>query len=230
MISKLFRPRPSVAWIISWAIIYTVIVIADAFIPGSYFFTLVSIGGIFLCFLYTVTAFPKDHFLQAALLLTFVADCILAHDNVSPVGLMIFFGAQLLHCFRLNRPRRLPLVVGLATIGGLCIALNFWLHLVDPLYVICTFYGITLLINIITAWRWHRRVHNFYSTCAIIGFILFACCDLCTGISHLSLISVLPIATYAPANFLVWFFYYLSQILVANSSKYATIELKEGKC
>lgn len=230
MESKSPLPRPHLAWIIVWVVIYTAIIICGILIPDSPILTIVKVSGVFLCSIYALAIFPKDRLLQVAMIITFIADCILAKNNVSPTGLIVFFCAQLIHLYRLTRPERRNKIFWLALIGMLIIGLNFWVQLAPPVFVISSFYALTLLLNIIASWRWHRQQRSFFSACALAGFILFSCCDLCTGISYMSLISVFPAFLYIPANFFAWFFYYPSQILVSNSSKCATIDVKEGKC
>lgn len=220
MSTKLPHTKPPLVWIIIWVLIYAVIITVGLTTPNSPILTLIKVGGILLCSIYALVIFPRDRLLQLAVIVTFIADCILAKNNVSPTGLTVFFCAQLIHLFRLVKPEKQIRVFWLALIGMIIIGLNFWLLVFPPVYVICTFYALTLISNIITSWRWRRSSpHNFYANCAFTGFILFACCDLCTGLSYLSLISVLPAGFYAPANFFAWFFYYPSQVLISNGSK-----------
>lgn len=214
------RTKPPLAWIIIWILVYVAIIIVGLTAPASPILTLIKVGGILLCSIYALFIFPKDRPLQLAVIVTFIADCILAKNNVSPTGLTVFFCAQIIHLFRLVQPHKQMRVFWFALVGMVIIGLNFWLHLFPPVYVICSFYAFTLICNIIASWRWrHLQPKNLEANCAFAGFILFSCCDFCTGLSYLSLVSFLPATFYAPANFFAWFFYYPSQVLISNSSK-----------
>lgn len=226
-----FAPRPPIPWIIVWVIIYALILIVSFIAPGHPILTIIKIGGVMLCSVYALAVFPRDRLLQLAMVVTFIADCILAKNNVSPPGLTVFFCAQLIHLYRLVQPQTRRRVLIFAALGMIIIGLNFILRIAPAVFLIAGFYAITLLLNIIISFHWYRHDStNFLAICAFSGFVLFACCDLCTVFSYFSLIDILPATFYIPANFLAWFFYYPSQILVSNSSKYAIMNLKEGKC
>ncbi len=218
-------------WIATWIIIYAAIITVGLFAPQNPLLTAIKVGGVLLCSIYTLCTFPKDHFLQAAMLTTFVADCILAYNNISTVGLFVFYLAQSTHLYRLqskaHRAQTATIIAGAAFV----IILNFFAKLLPPIFLICGFYATALICNIYLNWRWYQsNTKNLAAICGLTGFTLFACCDLCTVVSFMSLTSVFPAWLYAPANFLAWFFYYPSQILVSNSTKCATIDAKEGKC
>ena len=50
------------------------------------------------------------------------------------------------------------------------------------------------------------------------GFIAFLCCDICVALRFLALDGALPATIIPTVAFLVWVFYYPSQVLIANSS------------
>jgi len=223
--------RPPQPWVITWMILYAVILIVGLTAAQSPILTIIKVSSVLLCSIYTLVVFPHDRLLQAAMIITFIADCILAKNNVSPTGLIVFFCAQLVHLYRQVELDQRQHVLRYAAIGMLIIGINFIIRLIPAVFIIAGFYACTLIGNIIVAYRQYRRKPlNFFARAAFYGFVLFACCDLCTVISYFSLIDLLPTALYAPANFFAWFFYYPSQILVSNSSKCAIIGLKEGKC
>lgn len=63
-----------------------------------------------------------------------------------------------------------------------------------------------------------RRLETVASSSAVLGFILFFCCDFNVALSYLAVTGVLPIKVAVFANFFAWFFYYPSQVLISNSS------------
>lgn len=52
--------------------------------------TFTKVSTILTCLIYTSFFAPKDYLLKAALLFTFAADVILAIDNISPFGIILF--------------------------------------------------------------------------------------------------------------------------------------------
>jgi hypothetical protein len=91
---------------------------------------------------------------------------------------------------------------------------------VPPLYAMGAVYAISLLANVFFALRWLiRDPHNPRARAAGIGFILFLLCDISVGIQYFSSIgTLLPAFLYPISTYLVWLFYYPSQILLSNSS------------
>lgn len=211
-----------------WPAIWVWIMLANIFLglfsPTSRLLMIIRLSGIFLCLVYTRQIFKKDLLLQLALLVTFLADIILAVNNIAEGGIVCFLIAQIIHAIRLNgRQLKTPIIV-FSTLAFIFILANLFLQIVPNMYIICTFYVTALVANLIISWRWHvAEPNNLRATFAMLGFLLFICCDICTGMSYLSLSAAFPAFLYAPANFFAWFFYYPSQILVSNSSKCAKI-------
>lgn len=211
-------------WPAIWAWIFLAIIVLGVATPGSPTLTTIKLGGILLCFVYAFRTFPCDRLLQAALLVTFVADIILAIDNTAEAGVIIFLLAQVIHAIRLEGKNYITQIVSFTTLALVAIVLNYALQIVPAMYLICGFYIVAICTNIYVSWRWWRQDQkNPRAFCAILGFFLFLCCDACTGASYLSLNNMFPAFVYAPANFFAWFFYYPSQILVSNSAKCAKI-------
>lgn len=209
-------------WSAVWAWIFLAIIILGIFMPGSTLITIIKLSGILLCLIYACQKFPNDHLLQLALLCTFVADTILAINNIADGGLLFFLAAQLIHLFRLEPQARRPIAIIFAIIAVIAIASDLIFQFAPLIYVICAFYLQVILMNIIVSWRWYRHhPKEPLSLCALVGFSLFLACDICVGISYLSLTGTFSTFLYMPANFFAWFFYYPSQILVSNSSRYA---------
>ena len=90
---------------------------------------------------------------------------------------------------------------------------------IDALYAIAGFYAITLVMNVTIAIRNYRKdKKDFRTRCAFYGFLCFLGCDLCVGIRHLILDGLIDVALLPLVGFLVWVFYYPSQVILANSS------------
>ncbi len=229
--ASFFQRRSTRHWLTLWVIIYALILIVGIFSQKGTIITIIKLTGVLLCSVYSIAVFPCDKLLQFAMMTTFVADCLLAINNISVIGLMVFFIAQIIHLYRLSTIKNRPYIFVLSVIGLFIIACGIHFNLIPPIYIVVVFYAIALISNIIASRRWQKRQpRSLYANAALIGFLLFGFCDLCIVVSYLSLIEILPAFLYGPANFFAWFFYYPSQILVSNSSKYATIEEKEGKC
>lgn len=224
--TKIKRLGVQPVWPIIWAVIYLAILILGVIAPAGDLITLIKLSGICLCLLYAVLTFPHDHLLILAMLATSISDIILALNNTSTAGVITFFAVQVIHLIRLDRFKLRTIAIYFCSAIALLL-LNLLLQILPMLYVVCAFYAATLILNLYSAWVWfHTDPKNLHAACALLGFTLFLCCDLCVGISYLALIEILPALCYSIANFLAWFFYYPSQILVAGSSKCAIIEDK----
>ena len=110
-------------WPTVWAILYAADLILGLVAVDSLILTFTRVGGIFLCLVYAVIRFPRDHFLQLALLATSIADVLLAINNTAVSGVSVFLIAQLIHLVRLGgKTVRTPLIIvsaiGLVTLGG----------------------------------------------------------------------------------------------------------------
>lgn len=224
-------PKISRSWLITWILIYLAILVIGVFQPQSWYLIALKLGGVLLCSIYSIITFPLDHFLQIAMMTTFAADCFLAYDNISNIGLIIFFLAQCIHLYRLQKPKYHHTIIIFTAAALFLITVNHFAQLLPTVFLVSGFYTLALTCNFYTSWRWYRDdPKNFAAAAAFAGFALFACCDLCIVVSFMSLTGVFSSWFYMPANFLAWFFYYPSQILVSNSAKCATIKAKEGKC
>lgn len=217
-------------WFTVWNAIYIAILAASIFSPSSALTSIIKVSSITLCFIYAFVVSPRDRLLTIALAATVVADFFLAFNNTSPVGLLVFVVAQTIHLFRLADKRYYKIISLCAICAAVIIAACFITEFAPPIYAICTVYAIVIACNILACWHWRRTEPNSLpAALASYGFILFACCDIWTAVSYLSLTAVLPAVLYGIANFLAWFFYYPSQILISNSGKYATMDTVEGK-
>lgn len=217
-------PRP---WPAVWFAIYLAILILGFTAPNNDILTFIKLGGIILCLFYVLQYFKSDHLLQLAMLVTCIADIILALNNTAIPGVICFFCVQIIHLFRLSQPTRYYKICLFIVIAFTIISLNHTFELLPTMYVICAFYLVAICTNIFLSWRWFQTAPKApRAFLALLGFILFLCCDACTAISYLSFTQVFPALLYAPANFFAWIFYYPSQILVSNSTKYDKIDTK----
>lgn len=221
---ELRRLSVAKSWPIAWLAVYISILVFGLISPGSILLNTIKLSGIFLCFVYTVVTFPSDRLLILALFLTCAADLFLAFNNTSLVGLIIFVAAQVTHLIRLDFERYRDAVILFSVVAFVMITLVLIFQFAPPIYVVAAFYGVTLTLNLIAAWRWWaNQTHNPHARFALGGFLLFAACDLCVSTSYLSSISFISAGFYAPANYLAWCFYYPAQVLLANSTRQAPL-------
>lgn len=187
--------------------------------------TILKYLGILLSYLYARKKFPKDYILQIALAFTLLADTILMINNVDPIGVLAFCLAQYFHLARFAKIKPSYFI---AWSGFLLFILAFG-HLakLDSMYSLATVYLFSITLNVVLTYRWWKRIKTsessndrelVASTCAFFGFVLFALCDFNVALSYLSVTGTLPAQLARVANFLAWFFYYPSQVLISNSS------------
>lgn len=208
-------------WPAIWGWIILANIVIGLIAPNSPTLAIIRVGGIFLCLVYAYLQFPKACLLQSALLITFIADVILAYNNTAEAGVCCFFIAQIIHFWRIAQPKFRKYLIVFVTVALGFIVASIFIADLPTIFMISTFYIILLVVNIDLSWRWQRRQPQCPAALfATLGFMLFLCCDICTGVSYLSLKGLLPQFLYIPANFLAWFFYYPSQIFISNSPKY----------
>lgn len=206
-----------VSWFSVWVSIYSGFILLDIFFPGFWGSDLLKYTGIFLCVVYARKEFPQDVPLAVALFLTFCSDTILVWTPFEWLGVLIFCFAQFMHTIRLTKASAKTIIIYAGTLVGMyCLART---QGVSPLYAIAGFYAITLLMNVLISIRNYRLCKtDFRARCAFYGFVLFLGCDICVGLRHLILDGVIS-STFLPLiAFLVWVFYYPSQVVLANSS------------
>lgn len=210
-------------WFAVWIMIYSGFILLDIFFPGFWGSNLLKYTGIFLCVVYAHKKFPTDVPLSVALLLTFCSDTILVWTPFEWLGVFVFCFAQFMHTLRMTRSSAKNM---LFYAGGLVILYTLArLQGVSALYAIAGFYAITLGMNVLISiynYRAHRE--DFRARCAFYGFLLFLGCDLCVGLRHLILDGLLSFELLPLIGFLVWVFYYPSQVVLANSSNEPMVE------
>ena len=180
--------------------------------------------GIFLCIIYANQKYSKDYNLELALLFTFLADTILVWTPYTLAGVYVFCFAQFMHLTRLTKLSHSAL-----GIYALAISVFFALTITQglaPIVAVATIYGLELICNIVMSVKNYRTDRkNFRARCAFYGFICFFCCDLCVALRFLAINNIIPTVALPLTSFLVWVFYYPSQVLIANSS---TLEPKKS--
>lgn len=177
--------------------------------------------GLFLCVIYTYATCKKDTRLVLAMFLTFLADTILMLVGARLIGVYVFCFAQMFHTLRLSRAPSAALMGYFVMLFIVFASGILWG--IPALYVVSFSYAATLLTNLRLSWRWYRS--DRMNPCAInclAGFLLFICCDINVALSYLSLTGGIPAFIAPISSFLVFVFYYPSQILISNSSNLAS--------
>ncbi len=204
-------------WLIIWAFIYIGFLTLDIVTPHFIGSSLLKYIGIFLCIVYVNQKYHDDFNLQLALLFTLLADTLLVWTPFTNAGVYAFCFAQFMHLVRLTKLKRLTLCVIACTLSFICallVALG-----IDPLFAIAAVYGIELISNLVMATKnyFSNRSH-FRASCAFYGFCAFFCCDLCVALRFAGLSGAFTGPIVGIVSYLVWVFYYPSQVLIANSS------------
>ncbi len=204
-------------WLFIWIVIYVTFLLSDIFFPNFWGSAVIKYAGIFLCIVYAHQKYRDDYTLQLALLFTFLADTILVWTPFTLAGVYVFSFAQFMHLSRLTKLPNISLCIyacGISFFFALSIIFGL-----EPIYAIATVYGLELICNlVISAKNWRQNSKQFSTRCAFYGFLAFICCDICVALRFVALDGVLPAFLIPTVSFLVWVFYYPSQVLIANSS------------
>jgi hypothetical protein len=216
---SLFARLPKIdrRWLIIWIIIYLGFISLDIIAPSFLGTTLLKYIGIFLCLVYALQKSRRDHLLILALAFTLLSDTILMWLDANTIGVYTFCFAQFFHTARLAHTSPKFLLIYFVAIFAIFALGTF--EGIPSVYCVASIYAISLLMNIHLSHKWYKSSPtSFSSRCAFFGFLLFLCCDLCVGTSYLAHAAIFPTALYPIIGFLVWIFYYPSQILLSNSS------------
>ncbi len=207
-----------IGWKGIWLFIFCGFITLDILAPGFFGVTLLKLLGVGICTLYVIVNFKKDQLLLIAFLLTFLADILLAINNVSTFGIFAFIIAQFFHFSRLRSSGNKFIAASLCGISA-----YFILAILAgqySIYLLGAVYAFFLIANLLLSFRWHENARKSdQALCAFFGFALFFCCDFCVAGSFFSSIHVLPFALKRLFDFFAWFFYFPSQVLLSNSSK-----------
>ena len=204
-------------WLTVWTIIYLSFLTIDIIDPSSPIASVIKYFGILLVVVYAHKTARADNLLLLALLFTFLADTILVWTNYFVPGIFVFCFAHFFHIARFTKSSPKLLITFYLIITSIfCFAL---IQGLPPVYAIAIVYALSLATNVVLSSNWHKsNPKNPQALLAAIGFLLFFFCDLFVGIQYLSSQHIVPANLYGLATFLVWAFYYPSQILISNSS------------
>ena len=210
-------PKVDRHWLTIWLIIYVTFIMLDVLTPASWTSSLLKYIGIFLCIIYAYRKFYDDSKLILALFLTFLADTLLVWTNLYTLGVFVFCFAQYMHFLRQSKLSRKT--IGFFTLAISLLTIVITICNYELIYPLGVLYGSLLISNVVMAFRRYRHhLKDLRARCGWYGFLAFICCDTCVAIRYLMLQGYIPIATLPLIAFLVWVFYYPSQILIANSS------------
>jgi hypothetical protein len=211
-------------WTAIWVIIYVGFIVFDLFLPKfEMLSTLIKYTGIFLCVIYAYSRHKDDARLCIALLLTLLADAILMFLGWKLIGLFIFCFAQFFHTMRLSNTdskflMTYFLIVFLVFSTGL-------LNGLSAIYVLAFIYASSLVMNINLSYQWFKSApKKLNANYCYYGFVLFLLCDVCVALGYLGGVGEVPLVVANVASFLVFVFYYPSQVLLSNSSTLTNIK------
>lgn len=212
MIKKCLWP-----WCVVWGVFYVGIMLMNYLLPGSEIVKAISCVGIGLNVLYVWKISPKDYLLQIALAFTMLADVVIAVGAPAFLCVFVFVFAQFFHFARLSGIEERYFLMFLITLTLIVYAVS--LLGLEPAVAMGTFYALLLVGNIIMSVMWYRKTRTLPALMAVLGFVLFALCDVCVLTAYASRIGLIPSAILLGADFVSWIYYYPSQIFLANSSK-----------
>lgn len=210
--------KHDIPWLILWFLIYVGFLVLEIITGKCLAVTILKYSGLVLCFLYALIYARKDTFLILALALTLVADGILAFDNVSELGAMVFIFVQLAHLLRFSAIRRTSPLIPIL-LAAFIMATGLVQNGIPLMFVLAMAYGVLIFTNIYEAWRWMRLDRNMVARCAFFGFILFFLCDLMVGISYITTTATLPHTVTIVTSYFAWLLYLPAQVLITLSGK-----------
>ena len=197
-------------WLLIWILIYLSFILLDILMPHFPGTALLKYVGIFLCVIYAYQKYHSDSML-------ILADTILVWTPYEVAGVYVFCIAQLLHFLRLTNTKPEIFAAYAAAIS-----LFFAFAIVQglyPIYAICIVYAMLLIGNfVLSRRRYSIQKKDYRARCCYYAFIAFLCCDICVATRHLMFDGLIPMQNLELVAFLVWVFYYPSQVLMANSS------------
>lgn len=210
--------KKNLVWLILWFLIYVGFLVLEIITGKCLAVTILKYSGLVLCFLHVLIYNRKDTFLVLALFLTLIADGILAFDNVSEFGVMVFIFVQLAHLLRFSAIRRtsplIPILLStLIAVAGLI------QKEIPMMFILAMSYGVLMFTNIYEAYRWTRTDGSGVAKCALFGFILFFLCDLMVGISYITTTATLPHTVTIVTSYFAWLLYLPAQVLITLSGE-----------
>lgn len=216
-------------WVAICSLIYLTFLLLDVFNPGTISSAILKYTGIFLCVVYAFSKHHRDTALGFALLLTLLSDTFLVWTQQELLGVMTFCIAQFIHLYRFKRGNQN--YFGVALLVSFLAMVVFYHGKTEMIYLAAMFYAILLATNfILSAKKYHKSNSTIHDRFGFYGFCLFVCCDICVAIRHVALDGIIPNTALPLLNFLIWFFYYPSQVFIASSSNLKTKESSQKAC
>ena len=216
---KDFKRIPEIdrPWISTWLIIYITFIMLDVLTPGFWGSALLKYAGIFLCVIYAYKKYHNDNKLIIALFLTLLADTILVWTSYYTIGVFIFCFAQYMHFLRQTKLNKKT--IGIFTTIISLLTIYSAMRGYEIIYALGALYGGMLISNVVMASRrYHLDIKDYKARCGWYGFIAFLACDFCVATRYLMLQGAITPTILPLIAFMVWVFYYPSQVLIANSS------------
>jgi hypothetical protein len=151
--------------------------------------------------------------LQAGRFFTLLADLFLVLSGNLFLGVLFFIIVQYSYLFRLLDKKSSKIISIILSLFLMPIFLVFSYRLSDiSLFIIALYYGLLLLTNLILASIKHKHHHLIFW-----GMLLFCLCDINVALYNLSSNFNLNTLSFIPFSFLIWLFYFPSQILLTLS-------------
>ena len=210
-------------WVAICSLIYISFLLLDVLNPGTISSAILKYVGIFLCVVYAYSKHHRDTALTLAILFTLLSDTFLVWTTQEFLGVACFCLAQFIHLRRFKRPNQK--YFGFSLILAF-IALSVFYHgKAELIYIASMFYAILLATNfVLSAKNFFKPASTIHDRWGFYGFTLFVCCDICVALRHIMLDGIISNSGLPLVNFLVWFFYYPSQVFIASSSNIKSTE------
>ena len=152
-------------------------------------------------------------FLQAARFFTLLADLYLVLSGKLFLGISFFILVQYSYLFRFLSKKSSILISIIISLFLIPLFMVFSYKLSDlSLFIIALYYGILLLTNLILASIKYKYHHLIFW-----GILLFCLCDINVALYNLSSILNINDLSFIPFSFLIWLFYFPSQLLLTLS-------------
>ena len=221
-------PKADRNWLTIWSLIYITFLTIDAVYVNFWGSSVLKYIGIFLCIIYAYQKSSNDAPLILALLFTFLADTILVWTKWEVFGVFCFCFAQFMHLIRhgLIQPKNIGIFTLLVTVFFIYATTQS----IPAIYAITAVYAVMLITNVVLSInRYSKNKKDIHARYGMYGFLAFIACDICVGTRHLILDGALPATALPLVAYLVWVFYYPSQVLIANSSSKTQTDTKLQK-
>ena len=218
----------NIPWLVLWFLIYLAFLILEIITGKCLAVTILKYSGLVICFIYVLVYARKDTFLVLAMFFTLIADGILAFNNVSMTGVLVFILVQTSHLLRLSGIRRKSPLIPILVVA-LVLVLGFLQKEIPLMFVLAIAYGVLIFTNIYEAYMWCKVDKSGPAKCALFGFILFLLCDLSVGFSYVTTTATLPHTITILASYFAWMFYLPAQVLIVLSGRRKNFEKESAE-